>query len=295
MLQAWLELLTVWGDPLSGFIIAALVVASDAKPGGIEVWRIIPAIFASLCLYSAGQAGERFTGGRPTVALVWAGMLAAVGIGLATLAGGATGMMLAGGLAFCQAICKASLNSLAFARPIFAGAGRGLSVLIGSSVAGMQALNNPWLMGFVAGITIYSAGIATVAWRAGRPGQLGAIRFLPPLAMLLWVPAIAWAVLPIMIDNVTPLVLIFITLAHVIKYAKLLAGRPVWIVIQQALAGWTRCLILVQLAVITILPPPALLSMRWPIAGAIAMLGCWIISAWLGRRSLATAGPGLAG
>jgi len=177
--RAWLELArvpnlpTVPGDPLAGFVLASL--------GQAEVqWiRVLPAVAASLLLYIAGMIWNdcadyeedcRERPQRPLPsgridrrrAAAVAGRLAAVGVGLAWLAGLYAGLFAVGLLSLVLAYDFGSrrVRQLGF---LNMGTCRGVSLLLGAAAAQPPQEWPPAVAVAAAGVGLY---ITAVTWLA---------------------------------------------------------------------------------------------------------------------------------
>jgi len=312
-LRAWLELFrlpnlfTVPGDPVAGFIIAALVAAAEGPAAApVAFWRIAPAILASMCLYCAGLLSNDYfdlaedrrdrperplPSGRVKAATVFivACVLAGLGMGAATMGGGMAGAIVSSSLLACLIAYNVVLKRLPVIGPLAMGCCRGLSVLIGSAAAAPQAIGNLYLLGYAIGTMLYIAAVTAVAARE-TGDRVGWIRMMPPSTMILWVLALIAPVLPLAIATVTPMVLVFLAIGITARCAGGLSGRPSSSFIQATIGRWIRCLLLMQAAAITIIPSQADLGLPLPhfYLPAAILLALWPISAWLGRRFYAS-------
>ena len=301
-LTAWLQLLrapnllTVPGDPLAGFFLAALLQApATLRPG-------ILAACASTLLYAAGLAWNDYfdldedrrerpsrplPSGRiaPGAALVAGILLALAGLGAAALAGRAA-------LALALALAGLILTYNVFTKhwagvgPANMGVCRGASLLLGAGAAGFGALGCPLVLAAAVGLTLYITAVTFVAARETRSGPVGVERWLPAasLALLfvalpgmlgglgLWTRsgagrwwqtlACGWSVIALVSVTITGL-----KLGGVTEPAGI--GR--------CIGRWIRALLPIQAALLTFGPWPAPLP-------ALVLLALWPVAAALARR-----------
>jgi len=258
------NLLTVPGDPLAGFLLAA---------GPFDSPHVLPLLAAtgtSLCLYLFGlaindlvdlevdrierperplPAGELT---RPQVRMA-AIALALSGLNLA-LAAGRSVLFLASVLAGLILAYNASLKHRPWPGALSMGLCRGLSLFIGVAAARPDLFSRapdtvllPPLFA-VAGLTCFVAGLTAIA-RTEMTDEKSAtaLRWLPFCALLIALPAVLFASLPLKrIDGILPTISIFLMVMTLMK--TWLLGGPLFRLQPRpaTIAGHIRNLLLIQ-------------------------------------------------
>jgi len=202
-LSAWCELLrlpnllTVPGDPLAGFLLAA---AWRRWPNYLP---LAPAIAASLCLYAFGlilndlcdlaeDRRERPSRPLPRGAIsrraAWAAacVLAVLGLGAAALTQQWTAMLMALVLLAAIVAYDAGAKRVPILGPLVMGLCRALSLLLGAAALGANALTLPTVI--LAGCLLgaYVAAVTSIASRETRGGPVGWRGNAPACLLAFW-------------------------------------------------------------------------------------------------------------
>jgi len=300
-LTAWLQLLrlptllTVPGDPAAGFCLAMASGREADNP-----WLRLPlAVGVSLLMYCAGllcndwfdltedrrdrpdrplPAGEM----KPRTVVLAAVMVILMGLIVSFVAGRTTGYV-ALALAGTILAYDGCLKRLPVAGPLSMGACRGLSLLVGSAAFGPSALISPLVIVSAAGLTVYIAAVTHIA-RCETQRQRVA-RLLPTAALVGWY--IAWiTVLKRTGDSLTGMVAGVYTyhwgLAAAILLLGLvtampLRGRPKPALVQLAVGGHLRLLLLIQASLVAMVEWSGRLL-------ALPLAAMFIVSVLLSRR-----------
>lgn len=198
--RAWLQLLrapnllTVPGDPIAGFLLAA---GRNAASGG----RLAAAVAASLCFYAGGlllndvldletdrreRPGRPLPAGRmaPRRAAAAAVALLVAGLGL-SFALGARAREIGLALAAAILLYNAGGKQLSFLGPLLMGSCRALSLLLGAAaVPGFVGW--PALVLVAAGaLGLYILSVTNLARREAAPGPIGRAKSWPVGALTL--------------------------------------------------------------------------------------------------------------
>ncbi len=258
------NLLTVPGDPVAGFLLAATVASLNLKPV-----MLFAAAGASLCLYIFGlilndlvdietdrcERPERpLPAGEITVpqARMAAIAMALSGLNLALVAG-RPALYVAAALAGLIVLYNAVLKRVPVAGVLTMGLCRGLSLLLGAVAAQPELFTKPSAASvpalFVAlGLTFYVTGFSIVAKREMDSEKTqGWGRWLPFVALLVVLPALLILLSAIKRqDSFTPTVYVFLMVMTLMR-AWLLGGlmyksQPVPVTV----GGHIRNLLMVQ-------------------------------------------------
>ncbi len=304
-LKAWLELLrapnllTVPGDPLAGFCLAAVFVDADLP---VYLWPGLLAGLVSLLLYAGGlidndlcdlnedrrdHPARPLASGRinPRLArCVCVGLFIAAlcltGLG-SLLVQKAIPLYMAAGILLCVLLYNRVKKSLPPAGIILMGLCRGGSFLLGASVWGWSAVTLPLVVYCAAGWTLYIAAVTVLASGEVRAGvsQLG--RWLPTITAGAWGATMVVALGPSRAINHPAFLVIFACGVIMTAWPAVrlgLAAPPKQI--QKSIGWWIRNLLLIQAACCFAFP-----SGRWL---GVALLAAWPVSAILSRRFYAS-------
>ena len=291
-LTAWVQLvrapnlLTVPGDPIAGFMLA-LLGGVEGRPG-----RAAACAAASLCLYCAGlisndyfdfkeDAIERpkrpLPSGliKPGAALGMAIVLAALGVGFASVAG-----RWAFGVATVLTAAIVSYNAGAKKIPgvgcLNMGACRGLSLLLGAAGAGGRAgLTSHAAVSAAFGLTLYVAAVTAIAAKETNTVRIGAKRWLPAGVLvvcfvLLMFTRPAGGGFP-----VVGALFAVLAVAWALRCGMCLGGIPVPATVSAAIGRFLQGLLLIQAALCAQLPwagvvTGAALACMWPALSVLA-------------------------
>lgn len=204
-MKSWLQLLrapnlfTVPGDPLAGFLIASGM--AQNRIATLD-WRAVFAVFASLCLYSAGLimndifdiAEDRrdrphrpLASGKISLRSAWivGVILSAVGILLMTIVAEQAGLAASALLLGCIGLYNGFTKRIAVLGAINMGVCRGLSFILGA-VAFSSSFNFPPFVIMCATITAaYIAAVTNLARYETRESSPAFARVLPAIVLLL--------------------------------------------------------------------------------------------------------------
>jgi 4-hydroxybenzoate polyprenyltransferase len=291
-LRAWLALLrvpnlfTVPGDPLAGFLLAA------SGRGDIVFARGLPCAGASLCLYAAGLlANDAFDLEedrrrrperplprgivRPQHALGAAIALAALGTGLAALAGPlAAGVAVA--LAVLVVLYDAGGKRVPWWGPLNMGLCRGVSLLLGAAALGHGALAQPVVLVSAAGLTLYVAAVTRLAARETEAVYLGEARYAPLGVLVLWFPAV-YLLRPLAAgDLVLAAALAALAVLWAWQCGAALDGTPPPAVVGRGIGRFLQGLLFIQMTLAATAAPAGLYV-------AAALLVAWRVAAHLAR------------
>jgi 4-hydroxybenzoate polyprenyltransferase len=271
------NLLTVPGDPVAGFLLAAACAAQ--RPQSLP---LVAAAGASLCLYAFGlilndlvdiETDQRERPERPLPAgeiTVPQARMAAIAMALSglnlALAAGRPALYVAASLAGAIVLYNARLKRLSVAGVCVLGLCRGLSLVLGAVAARPELLARADAAGapvFVAaaGLTVYVVGFSAVARREMEPEKpQGMTRWLPFAALLLFLPALLGLLsAQKRLDAYTPTVYVFLMVMTLMR-AWLLGGlmyrhQPVPVTV----GGHIRNLLMVQACLCVAAGPQGLL------------------------------------
>ena len=313
--NAWLELLrlpnlfTVPGDPIACFLLVVLIgwgATPHTEPVdavGAMVSMLLAAC-SSLLLYCAGLLANDYfdleedrrerpnrplPSGRvqPRSAILVALSLALGGIGAAYFAGGEstalTAAVLAGVVFFYDAIGK----RIPVLGPLNMGACRGLSALVGAMAAAEGCLHSVRLetlfpaAGFAVGLTLYIAAVTSVSKKETGADRVGMRRFLPVVAMFVWVVGTAVGTLFAMVGWVPSAALLILACGWTISCAESLKGQVQPGDVQRTIGRLIRALLLVQAAAAALFG-----VFGWIIAAMLLVF--WPLSAIVGKRFYAS-------
>jgi 4-hydroxybenzoate polyprenyltransferase len=203
--KRWLQLLrapnlfTVPGDPLAGFLVAC-----GFAQNGIAVLdgRAIYAVFASLCLYSAGLVGNdifdiaedrRDRPHRPLAsgaislqsAWITTVILSGVGILLMTIAAERAGLLVSSLLLGSIGLYNAVTKRIPFIGAVNMGVCRGLSLLLGATAFTNSLQLHPFIILCASILGAYIAAVTNLARYETRESSPPFARILPGLALLI--------------------------------------------------------------------------------------------------------------
>ena len=304
-LAAWCQLfrlpnlLTVPGDPIAGYVLAAS--AAPTEPGVSRPYlRLGLAASISLLMYMAGllwndwfdlakDARERprrpLPSGaiRPNAVAVTATVLILLAVFVATVAGDAT-LYVTAALGLAVMAYNRFAKGVPVVGPVVMGLCRGLSVLVGAAALGVAGLTSLSVIAAAGGVLIYIAAVTALAARETQARRLGLLRWLPAGAMLLWVAAInatglLTGFVPIFWEPTAVVQILALGLA--LACAERLKGAPATEVVQQTVGRLIRALLLVQASIIAGGGDIGLII-------AIALVLAWPVSAILSRRFYAS-------
>ena len=304
-LAAWCQLfrlpnlLTVPGDPIAGFVLAAS--AAPTEPGVSRPYlRLGLAASISLLMYMAGllwndwfdlakDARERprrpLPSGaiRPNAVAVTATVLILLAVFVATVAGDAT-LYVTAVLGLAVMAYNRFAKGVPVVGPVVMGLCRGLSILVGAAAFGLAGLTTLSVLAAAGGVLIYIAAVTALAATETRARRLGLLRWLPPLAMLVWVAAInatglLTGFVPIFWEPTAVVQILALGLA--LACAERLKGAPAPEV-QKTIGRLIRALLLIQASIIV--GGGGYVG----IAIATALVLAWPVSAILSRRFYAS-------
>lgn len=272
-LFAWLQLfrapnlLTVPGDPIAGFLLAAAATGIAAPKPALQMAL---AAAVSLMLYSAGlvwndlfdlaedrrqRPGRPLPSGRvrPGDALMVANALGALAIAVAAVAGWPT-MWVAVALGLVVVAYDGALRRNPLLGPLSMGCCRGLSVLVGAAAFGGAGLSAPPVLAATGGITLYVTAVTWLARGETKARPVPAQRVAIALAMVVWLAAVAvgfyavgvgealwtWALLAITVVAMLWLV------GSLVK----LGGQPAPKIVQRVVGELIGGIVLVQAALV---------------------------------------------
>ncbi len=284
-LKAWLQLvripnlLTVPGDPLAGFLLA----------GGHDIVLAVPCLVASLLIYMAGllwndyaDADEdmRARPGRPIpsgavsrrAAFVVAVLLALGGLCSALLAGPLSLMV-----AFVLALLVLGYDFLTKNTPAgrwTMGLCRGVSLVLGASADGREAIISIPVILAAACLVFYISAISAVAMRETEKTRLGSKRWLP--LFCLGVSFVLFFQI-ICIEALAPVIIAEIALFWVWWWSAKLRGEPEPRLVSSAIGAFLKGLLLVQAVFCAMVPGIGVLS-------AAVLLLLWPVVTLLGRH-----------
>lgn len=303
-MRAWLELLrlpnllTVPGDPLAGFCLAAVFVDAGSP---VRLWLGALAGLVSLLLYAGGlidndlcdlnedrrdRPARPLASGRinPRLARgVCVGLFVAA-MCLSLLVQKALPLYLAAGILVCVLLYNRVKKPLPPVGMILMGLCRGGSFLLGASVLGWSAVTLPVVVYCAAGWTLYIAAVTALA--AGEVTRdVGALRRWGPAAVMLLWPCGLVLFLPETLshcrgDWYVPVGLVLLALVLARITTARLKGRASPERIQKSVGLLIRNLLLMQAACCFASPPNQWLG--------VALLAAWPVSAILSRRFYAS-------
>lgn len=293
--RAWLELirvpnlLSVPGDPLAGFLLAA---AATGVARRVDI-GCFAAMVSAVCLYVVGlitndicdltedtQARPRrpLPSGRISLARaeLAAGSLAVGGLAAAALAGRVTlvvAVVLLGVLVTYNRLAK----SHPLLGPFAMGLCRGGSVLLGASAVGKAGVTAPGVLVLAVSVVGYIAAVTTIA--AGETGtqELGNRRFLPLFVVCLG-GSVVWASIRGLGVNVMAVMPLLGAAAVSARVGSRLRGSVSPAVCQLCVGRLIGALILIQSAAAV-----ALLDTRGALAMTIGGGLLWLVFGRLGR------------
>ena len=288
-LQAWLKLIrppnlpTVPGDPLAGYALAAAALGQSAPWQGLAY-----PMSAAILIYMAGLAWNdcadrsedaRVRPGRPIPSGLVSTALAASAATIAALAALALAWM-GGRTSFVVALVLAALvlfyNFAARRIPILGiaimGSCRGVSLMLGASLLGRQALLHPVIIAAAVTNLIYITAVSLVAFRETEQIHFRIIHWAPAAAALMGFGFLAFA-----IRNFTALSMALgaLFLASTIVGARRLNNNPTPAETGKQIGRFIRNIILLQAVLCSFLPGegPALaliLLLAWPLSLLLA-------------------------
>jgi 4-hydroxybenzoate polyprenyltransferase len=264
------NLLTVPGDPVAGFLLAsaagfstAALDAGCAAPG-VPVWeRAGTAAAAALLIYAHGLIGNDLFDQtedrrdrpdrpipsgrvRPRTAALLCLLTAAAGIALSGFNGRA-GVATAAMLTATVLLYNGVLKRIPVLGPLFMGACRALSLLTGAVAAGWRGEWSAPLLAAAGMLGLYVAAVTEIARNETRATEPGFRRWLPALVLAAGFGAAGWAARragigtwPIAFALGAPLAVGAGLIGH------RLAGRPAPGRVQEAVGGWLRSLLFIQ-------------------------------------------------
>lgn len=293
-MKSWLQLLrppnlvTVPGDPLAGYLLAAI---SIPHAGGIDIVRVIPCVAASLLLYMAGlmlndyaDSGEDalFRPERPIPSgrvsrgsVLSAGLLLGVaGVAVASIAGKQPLMV-----AVCLAILILLYNSVARRmRPLGVltmGFCRGGSVLLGAAVIG---IGSPLVILAALGLTFYIMEVSNIAIDEAEGKLARGARWFPAIVLLM-----LFLVIHYRLGEVMPfsIVLSLTAFAWALGRAAALGETNDGVSISRQVGLLLRGLLLIQASFCALAGRPGLIA-------AAGLLLMWPVGIVLGRKFYAS-------
>ena len=290
------NLLTVPGDPIAGFFLAAMAATSwPTRP----VLRVGIAAGVSLLLYAAGllwndyfdlaedlrdRPNRPLPSGcvRPHTVAVVATVLLLIALAAARVAGKPASYV---ALALAASIIAydAGGKRIPVVGPLLMGLCRGGSVLLGAAALGVEAFANPLVYVGVASVTVYMAFVAAIAARETRSGPLGR-RVTLPAASLAFLFTLSISVLIGWPGHLGAWLACAFAVAAVLWAAGAgltLAGRPEPALIQKTIGRFIQGLFPIQAAWIALGPDPGV----WI---ALAVLAAWPVCALASRRFYAS-------
>lgn len=292
--KAWLQLLrvpnllTVWGDPLAGFVLAT---AMGHSAGRMEL-RLGLAIAVSLLLYMAGLVWNDYfdlaedrrdrparplpSGAiRPATAAIAGTLMLLVALFIAKVVGDPM-LHLSVALGAVALAYDGFLKRLWLVGPLAMGLCRGLSLTLGAACLNAQAVWSPAVLTAAGGLTLYVAAVTHIAARETRPGNFAICRWLPALAIVGWGVGLAYV---LRLSDV-PRAWVFgglfglaalLAVAGGVRLREGVAPAAV----SGTIGGWIRTLLVLQAAMVILRPEM--------FAPAVALLVLLPVSAWLGR------------
>lgn len=290
------NLLTVPGDPLTGAMLAS--VTRGILPNGSDLLSVLG---ASILLYAGGLlANDFFDRGvdarerpsrpipsgavRPAFVLIAAIILSLAALAI-TLPVGRLTLLFAALVALASWFYNAVGKRLAWLAPFSMGACRGLSLMMGASVLGIQGTTRiPVLFSGVM-LTLFIALVTHAARReadAGAAPVPGVTRWGMPLLIAMWVtglmltlPSFAFPPLPSH-PSVLAIILTFMSVLWALVWAIQLKPGAKPRTIQAAIGGIIRGLILTQAALCACCGSTGE-------ACALILVVCFPVSGWLGK------------
>lgn len=310
-LSAWLQLLrvpnllTVPGDPILGYLLAAGV-------GWALVWNIdwlslLYCVAASLCLYCAGLiANDLFDlkedcRDRPTrplpggqikisTAIIVAILLALVGIVAAFLASTTSGIV-AVVLAVLIFIYDVGGKRIPFIGPINMGLCRMLSVMLGAGIN--CPIEEVWRIFPVAGfIGLYVTAVTSIAKKETIRHEIGLIRYVPAGVACFWLLLQFYCGISVLFsgppEHLASFFIALIAFVWTFKCGWRLRNNPQSSTVQQTIGMLIRGLIPVQAMLIyfysCVIPPASLITCMWGTIFTSGLFVAWLISAILAKR-----------
>jgi len=288
------NLLTVPGDPIAGFLLAAAWGLGASRPG----LRLALAASVSLMLYAAGllwndwfdlAEDRRERPGRPLprqavrpgIVAVVANVLIALAVATAAVAGTTT-LYVALALGAAILAYDAGAKRIPVVGPITMGLCRTASVLLGAAAFGKAGLIAPPVIACAAGAGAYIAAVTVLAAGETRPTRVRGKCLLVTGALGTWCVALVWTVPP---ASATARWALTATCAAAAVYlvARMarLGASPGAADVQQTIGTLIRGLVLLQAAAVISTGPVG--------AGVAAGLGgAFVLSTLLGRRFAAS-------
>ena len=291
--RAWAQLvrapnlLTAPGDPLAGLSLALL--------GGAEgrLTDVIPCAITSLCLYAAGMISNDYFDfradlverpGRPLpsglikrgAALGVAVLMAVIGIVVAWRVGywalGIACVLTAAIVSY-----NAGLKKVPGVGCINMGACRGLSLLLGASVAGRPGLTSYTALSAACGLTLYVAAVTAIAATETESVRIGGKRWVPAGVLIACFVLLTIARPPGTPLSVAGAALAALSIAWAWRCGAVLAGVPAPAKVSATIGRFLQGLLLVQAAFC------AQLLWSGVIAGLVLVAG-WPILTTLAKR-----------
>ncbi len=292
--NAWLQLmrppnlLTVPGDPASGFLLAS------SSAGHISYAWLLLATIIALLFYMAGlvvndcfdwreDASTRPERPIPSGAITLRAAVAAAGVLFAAglmLAGIAGGRMF--GVALALAVCIMAYNAFGKRIPVcgvlLMGGCRGGSLLLGAVATGMPFAGLNRVVIAAAGLAVYIAAVTSLAGRETEATPIPVRRWLPSAAV-----TVCMLGLLVIADTVRPLFVVLggVAAAWPFVIAWRLSACPEPKVLIPSIGRFIRGLLLIQAAWMAYSGPSGIL------AAGIA-LSAWPASVYISRRFYAS-------
>jgi len=289
------NLLTVPGDPAAGVLLAA-----GAYGMTVDWARAWPCLAAALCLYMAGlvsndyfdrdlDAMERperpIPSGliRPAAALAVGLILTVAGLALAACAG-RLALLIAALLAMSVWAYNIRLKHVPVLGPLAMGLCRGLSLLMGASVLGSEALFRTPVLLAAGGLLLYIAAVTMIARLetasanpANKAGRIGLLLWMPPFAIWMMLAALILGgfAIPLRPSGFTYMLAGMAAVWPAI-WCGLLMGTPTPSSVGQSIGALIRGLILVQAALCAMAGHPGDLP-------GLCLLAAFPLASWLGR------------
>ncbi|MDY6913000.1 MAG: UbiA family prenyltransferase [Planctomycetota bacterium] len=277
------NLLTVPGDPLAGFVLGCLAV------GGASLSRAVAPAATGLLLYCAGliqndladlAEDRRNRPGRPLasgqirpLAAVAALLACVILAAAAAISAGTASLLVAAVLLAAISAYNFITKRIAVIGPLNMGLCRGMSLMLGASALGWDALAGPavWIPACL--LAFYVAGVTAIAAGETQRRSLRVLRWLPAVTMLTW----ASVLLVILAFRAPSVVCLILAAGWTASRSRSLAGRPEPEKVQRTVGELLRGLLLVQAAIVVIVPWTG-----WFLGGFLLM--CWPANALLARK-----------
>ncbi|OGV62612.1 MAG: hypothetical protein A2283_13570 [Lentisphaerae bacterium RIFOXYA12_FULL_48_11] len=275
-LSAWLQLirlpnlLTVPGDPLAGYFLAATCCGA-----GFSL-TVVYTVLASLFFYTFGlisndlfdlredrqdRPGRPLPSGRITPLEVSAVAIILVIVALITAAmTGRLCLLIAGILVFTITLYNFIGKKIAVFGPLNMGLCRGLSLLLGASAVGMAGITCSTVLFAVVLLTVYIAAVTFIAAKETVQQNLGSKRWWPVFSIFLFLVPLCWSrdvISHTLSAKVFSGCLIAAALFWSWKGGDLLAGTPAPGVVPAVIGRFIQGLLLVQAMLLSLCNWPA--------------------------------------